>query len=401
MLKIKVNNSVSDLRNSSSKYIDVEVNCKKSDTVIDFDYKNKFAYKPFINSHDHLISNWFPRSGNHLPYTNSHIWVEENKNSESFLERNKIWENNGDFDLLNENAKLIVKMGMYKNIFSGVHILQDHIKQQKPEYYKMFDIYVIEQFTQCHSIILGNWWGGSTAEEEMKHSKGIIPFIIHLSEGIDNVSKSEFNILLEKDLLRMNTLIIHGICLTKDELSKISEVGASVCWCPSSNMYLIGQTLDVLSALEKGVNICLGTDSTMTGGIHLFDEFKHAKRACNKITGQVLYQMVTKNAEKALFLNDQSILHNQNNLLILEQMHDDIYENLLYQEIDNIDLLIHQSKPIYGNLAYFELFNLNSNDYEIFKIGNKEKFIIGHPQLLNSQIDEILGYHKNFPFLPF
>lgn len=399
MIKIKVSNSLHESTDLKYNEISVDINSKKN--YFNYDYKNKFAYSPFINAHDHLISNWFPRSGERGPYANSHIWVQENKQSDSFLERNKIWINDGDFDLTTGKAKQLALLGMYKNIFSGVHIVQDHIKQQKSEYYDYFDIHVIRNYSQCHSITLGNWWGGDSPEEEMKKSKGINPFIIHLSEGTDNTTKNEFNILLEKDLLHSNTLIIHGIALEKNDFQKIATEKASICWCPSSNMYLIGKTLDVMTAIECGVNITLGTDSTMTGGTNLFEEFKHAKRACNKVTAKQLYEMVTQKAETALLLYDKELLSAKKNLLILDKMHDDIYENILYQEIDNIDLLIHQSKPIYGNINYFEDFELDPQKYDFLKVGNKEKFIIGKPKLLVDEINELLGYKKNFPFMPF
>jgi len=47
------------------------------------------AYPPFINSHDHLVGNWFPRAGDNHPYATTDIWVEEMKQSASFQERNR------------------------------------------------------------------------------------------------------------------------------------------------------------------------------------------------------------------------------------------------------------------------------------------------------------------------
>jgi len=114
-----------------------------------------------------------------------------------------------------------------------------------------------------------------------------------------------------------------------------------------------------------------------------------------------LYKMATKKAEIALLLYDNDLLSCDKNLLILDKMHDDIYENILYQNMDNVDLLIHQSKPIYGNIEYFEDFNLDIEKYEIIKIGSKEKFIIGKPNQLQKSINDILGYNKYFPYLPF
>jgi hypothetical protein len=48
-----------------------------------------------------------------------------------------------------------------------------------------------------------------------------------------------------------------------------------------------------------------------------------------------------------------------------------------------------------------ELLNLDEDKYTTFRTGNKEKFVIDDPIDLNEQIDEVLGYHKDFPYLPF
>ncbi|MBT5419676.1 MAG: chlorohydrolase, partial [Candidatus Cloacimonetes bacterium] len=59
------------------------------------DCTNLIAYPPFINSHDHLISNWYPKAGFGKTYPNVNIWVEDMKKTDSFLERNKVWINDG------------------------------------------------------------------------------------------------------------------------------------------------------------------------------------------------------------------------------------------------------------------------------------------------------------------
>ena len=398
MIKIKVNKSVHGSSDLHKNEVTLNVNSKKE--YFDYDHEIKYAYTPLINSHDHLVRNWYPRSGIKGPYSNSHVWIEENLNSDSFLERDKIWKNDGNFDLTTGNAKLLALLGMYKNIFSGVHIVSDHVKKQKPEYYTYFDIHVIKEYAHSYSLYNDIFGDQSLPEKAMELSKGIVPFIIHLADGTDTISKNEFHLLVDKGLLKVNTLIINGIALSLLDFKKIADVKASICWCPSSNMFLIGQTLDVMSAIEAGINITIGTDSTMAGGHNLFDEFRYAKRTCNQISGKHLYKMSTKNAERALLLYDNELLSYEKNLLILDKLHDDIYENIIYQDMDNVDLLIHQSKPIYGNIHYFEDLNLNTDNYEIIKVGNKEKFIIGQPSKLLKEINNILGYTKRFPYMP-
>ncbi|HHE38923.1 MAG TPA: chlorohydrolase, partial [Candidatus Cloacimonetes bacterium] len=182
-MKFKVNSCIF---NSDKVISGIEIELKskllkKEDAF--FDCSDKFSYPPFINGHDHLIGNWYPRSGDNRPYPNSDVWVEDMKNSKSYLERNKVWINDGKFDLTKGTANLLTSLGIYKNIFSGCHAVQDHGPNQIDEYYEQFPINVIREYRQCHSIELGNWWGGKSAKEEWEDTKGQMPFIIHLAES--------------------------------------------------------------------------------------------------------------------------------------------------------------------------------------------------------------------------
>lgn len=361
------------------------------------------AYPSFINSHDHLIGNWTPRAGENNPYLSTDIWVEEMKNSEAVIERNKIWINDGEFDLLTENAPLLAKLGCYKNIFSGCSVVQDHAPNQIEEYYDLFPINILRNYTQCHSLSMGNWWGGKSAVEEWKASKGKIPFILHLAEGDDDVARSDFKNLVEENLLHSNTLIIHGISLSKDEIATCAKVGASICICPSSNIFLIGKTIDIDACLESGVNLVLGTDSTLSGSSNLFEEMKYLHKLDPQITPEKIFEMVTQNAEYALKIPSRSFDKDQacSDLLLLKEKHSDPFKNILECGMEDIELLLHEGKPIYGNLSFLEMTNLNQADYSVFEIGSEKKFVIGHPDELMNQINSILGYKKNLPYLPF
>lgn len=366
--------------------------------------RNAYAYAPFINAHDHLVGNWFPRSGDKRPYPNSHIWVEDMRHSFAVEERNNFWVNDGSFILTEPNAYALCQLGAYKNLFSGTAIVQDHSPNQPDSYYKGFPVTVLKKYRQSHSITLGNWWGGGTAEEEMAHSKGQMPFIIHLGEGTDELTKSEFAKLKKRNLLKPNLMIIHGIALTKAELKEIAAVGASICWCPTSNFYLIGKTLDIESCLKLGVNVVLGTDSTQTGGVNLLDEFAHAHEKFPEIPLQTLYAMITVNPAKALFLPaDKGILHPKSvaDLLLIDAVERDPLQNLLEVSSENIRLLLHNGIPLYGDAEWLECFQTVPADYTQFRVGRREKFVIGDPMELNDRIDAVLGYHKDFPYLPF
>jgi len=362
------------------------------------------AYVPLINSHDHLVGNWVPRAGDKRPYPNSHIWVEEMKNSFSFHERSKFWVNDGSFQHLSPQALAIARLGAYKNLFSGCSIVQDHGPIQENAYYKSMPILVPANFRQCHSITLGNWWGGESAAQEMELSRGEMPFIIHLGEGTDNITKAEFSELYKQGLLRQNTMLIHGIAFTEQEIRQIAMAGATVCWCPTSNYYLIGETFKIDAALKHGANVVIGTDSTMSGGINLIAEFEIIREHFPHLQLNLLYKMVTENAVKALFLSDEYAKLNPENtrhLLLTDQLEKDPFENLMNLDMAGIKLLVVDGIPLYGDSQYLEHFPEADGEYTIFRTSGREKFVIGDPLEINDQIDAALGYHKDFPFLPF
>jgi len=365
---------------------------------------NTYAYSPLINSHDHLIGNWVPRAGDKRPYPSSHYWVEDMKHSFSFKERNRFWVNDGSFQLSEPEAIQLAALGCYKSLFSGCSIVHDHAPLQEDSYYDQMPLLVVRHYRQCHSITLGNWWGGRTAREEMKLTAGRIPFIIHLGEGVDEVTKAEFSELTKEGLLQPNTLLIHGIAFSRKEIERTAKAGASICWCPTSNYYLIGKTLNINAALAAGVNVCLGTDSTMSGGINLIDEFLKIRETHPAISARTMYQMCTANAARALMLPAQYASldpEHTSNLLLVEAVDKDPFENLLELDASTIDLLVLDGIPRYGNSEWLEILSLNEDDYTVFRTGHKEKFVLGDPQQINDRIDAALGYHKDFPYLPF
>ncbi|HPT72684.1 MAG TPA: amidohydrolase family protein [Candidatus Cloacimonadota bacterium] len=370
---------------------------------IQLEFKDATAYPTFTNCHDHLIGNWYPKAGAHRPYINSHIWVEDMKSADSVLERNKIWLNDGSFDLLSGNAPLLAKLGAYKNLFSGCTIVQDHGPNQKDAYYDLFPIDVIRKYRQCHSLTLGNWWGGLTPFEEWSLTDSKIPFIIHLGEGFDDNTRDEFAKLMEMGILQPNTIIVHGVSLTKYEIRQCAEVGTSICWCPSSNFYLLDHTLDIETCLDYGVNVVIGTDSSLSGSVNMFDELHFIHKKFPFIPMKNLLEMITVNAVKALLLPDEddSSLDDSNSLLICDSLNDDPYQNLAFLEPNNIQFMIHKGKPLYGDTTYLNHFHVNESEYSFFAVNDRNKFVIGDPLKLNQDVDSILGYHKDFPYFPF
>ncbi len=374
----------------------------KSD-LSEIDLSDSIIYPTLINSHDHLIGNWYPKAGENNPYPTTDIWVEEMKKSPSFLERNKIWLNDGSFELTRGNAPLITQLGAYKNIFSGCATVQDHAPKQTDEYYRSFPIDVISDYRQCHSLSLGNWWGGKSAHDEWLETENRMPFILHLAEGTNEDARKAFSKLESMDLLHANTLIIHGIALTHEEIRKCAKAGTSICCCPESNHFLIGKTIDIRRCLVEGVNLVLGTDSTMSGSTNILTEIRKFKELFPDIPAKEIFKMITVNACRALFIQTEHayIPDNPTNLLAIKRKIEDPFENLLLADINDINLMVHNGKPLQGLAKYLDHFDIEESNYTFYSSDDGERFIIGKPLEILKTIENILGYPKQLPYLPF
>ncbi|MEA1971879.1 MAG: hypothetical protein U9N34_01075, partial [Candidatus Cloacimonadota bacterium] len=114
-MRIKVEKAVVEYDSIKDNY---QFNFGKDD--ISFEIENSIAYLPLINSHDHLIGNWYPPIGDNRPYKNTSDWVSDMRNAKPFKERSRFWKQDPNFDLMKKGSFELSTLGGYKNIFSGV-----------------------------------------------------------------------------------------------------------------------------------------------------------------------------------------------------------------------------------------------------------------------------------------
>jgi 5-methylthioadenosine/S-adenosylhomocysteine deaminase len=113
-------------------------------------------------------------------------------------------------------------------------------------------------------------------------------WLVHLAEGVDDVSRAEFATLTDNDLLTDMTVIVHGAALQPSDFAamlaapSVSESvpgdgrGAKLVWSPLSNLLLYGSTANFHEAYRAGVLISLGTDWSPSGSRNLLQELKIA-----------------------------------------------------------------------------------------------------------------------------
>jgi cytosine/adenosine deaminase-related metal-dependent hydrolase len=124
--------------------------------------------------------------------------------------------------------------------------------------------------------------------------------VIHLGEAVDRAGRNEIYRLNELGALDERTVLVHAVALGNRGLALARRKRASLVWCPSSNIFILGRTLN-RTALGGGIPVALGTDSGLSGRGDLLDEIRYARRV-GKISPSRIYEMVTCEAAKVLRL---------------------------------------------------------------------------------------------------
>ncbi len=122
-------------------------------------------------------------------------------------------------------------------------------------------------------------WAGTFSRENE------IPLNIHLAETKEDVNKCKeqfkctpIEYLDRLGALHAQTVLFHGIWVTKDDVQRIAEREAQVVYNPISNLKLAsGMDFPLQAYQDAGVSVCLGTDGVASNNNHdLFEEIKMA-----------------------------------------------------------------------------------------------------------------------------
>jgi hypothetical protein len=147
----------------------------------------------------------------------------------------------------------------------------------------------------------------------------------------------------------------------------------------------------------------IGTDSTMSGSTNILTEIRRFKELFPQVPDAEIFDMITGKARRAMMLNSSygTLAEESPHLLLMAPHRADPYQNLLYSDMHDIELLVYNGTPIYGNAAFLNHFEHNTADYFFFNHHNQQRFVIGHPEAITAEIDAALGYHKELPYLPY
>ena len=344
-----------DIRIRRGKILDIgSLSAEKKEMVIDLD--DHYLYPGLINSHDHLEMNLYRRMGTPL-YNNYTEWARDVYTPKESPVR----------EIESVDLKLRLLWGGVKNLISGVTTVIHHNPWHRTLGRSDYPVKVLKNYRWAHSLAF---------EKEKKivsqfPSKASTPFIIHIAEGIDEVAKGEVQKLDNLHALLSNTILVHAVGLTVDDIARIKDTRASIIWCPSSNLFMFGQTADI-GALKKYTRVGLGTDSTMTGLSSLFDEMRAAVGS-GLATASEVVDMVTRIPSQIFHLPGQQIMKGANaDFLILPRLRDDYFENLVVTQTQDVTAVFVDGQFRFGDPAIMNELKL---ELWLWKFGHIEKAI--------------------------
>ena len=102
-----------------------------------------------------------------------------------------------------------------------------------------------------------------------------------------------------------DTLVVHAVHLSRDEIERLGQSGSTVVTCPRSNAYLGVGVAPVPALLDAGVKLALGTDSLASApDLDLFAEMSALRDAHPGLDPAVIVRAATQGGASALGLAD-------------------------------------------------------------------------------------------------
>lgn len=377
-----------------------ELSTKKPDNLaLEGDY---YMFPALINSHDHLIGAYYPKAGDG-PYLNWLPWDNDLKKAKVYSERGK----NSNLDLY--------YISCYRQLFSGVTTVSDHVPHVlvDPMVEKM-PMRVIKNFGLAHECSAYDLKWGDGIEVEYKRSvENNWPFITHINEGWDDEARNGISYLVDLNALSDHTVLIHGISYSEKDIEEIAKHNANHIWCPTSNYYMFNKTSKIKEIREHGINVGIGTDSPMSGGLNLLEEMRFGKRLYydlynEELEDKALVEMATINGAKAFRLSNKLGTIEEGkiaDIILIRDTGEDPYKSLVQAKLADIMLVVYNGEPVYGDESVESLFKTLKISHKRVNLDNTKKIIkIGKnfPDIkaILKRLNKNVGYDKNLPFVP-
>ncbi len=280
-----------------------------------------------INAHEHLELNSFRRLKWRERYDNAREWVAD------FEPRFA-----SDPDLAEARPETLDErlwVGGLKNLLCGATTVCHH----NPVYSvlrRRFPVGVVRHVGLSHSLLID----GARVAEAYRRTPPEWPWIIHAAEGVDAEAAGEIDRLDELGCLGANTVLVHGVAVCAARAQHLLSRGVALVWCPTSNGFLFGRTLDV-RAFDDGGRLALGSDSRLSGEGDLLDEMR-AAYGTRQLSAEGVVRAVTSGAADVLKMADAGRLAPgaPADLVVIRSTAPDPYESVARARRTDVQLVL-------------------------------------------------------------
>ena len=194
--------------------------------------------------------------------------------------------------------------------------------------------------------------------------------------GVDPFSRQEFETFMShpafKDAQAVKAspfTIIHGCGIdarNPKHIEFLRERNISIVWSPVSNLLLYGDTLDVETLIENGINVALGSDWSPSGSKHVWDEAKFARfyldAIGSSISDEQIFKMVTTHAASCLGLSNMGRIASgavADFFILRSPMESDNPLEVFFSTTDeHVRAVMIGGRPIYGERKFLEEFKI-------------------------------------------
>lgn len=208
---------------------------------------------------------------------------------------------------------------------------------------------------------------------------------IHLSESetelkdcLSRHHMTPVQLLSDLGFLDDRTILAHCVQMAGDDLDLISASGASAVTNPASNAKLGNGFAPVTAMLDKGINLCLGTDGTASNNtLNLFREMslltlihKGITRDPTALPASTVLRTVTVNAARALHMEN-----------LLGVIREGACADLIFLDLNSVSLF--PNNHILSSLCY------SANGSEVDSVMIDGKFVMRNRELLTIDTERV------------